>query len=80
MNLSGRYKYVTRDEGGGDYYIALELSSPQADDAATYKVHAQNDHGASNASLTLNFGGEYHKIIVLRRSNQRIYRYFENNI
>ena len=70
VKLSGRYKYVTRDEGGDDYYIALELSSPQLDDAATYKVHAQNDHGASNATLTLNFGGEYHKPIFLRNYNR----------
>ena len=58
--ILGRYKYVTRDEGEGNYYIALELTSPQNDDAATYKVDAKNAHGQSSAALILNFGGELH--------------------
>ena len=52
---SGRYRFITKDEGGNTYYVALELSEPQAVDAATYKLNAKNKFGESNANLKLNF-------------------------
>jgi len=52
---SGRYRFIIKDEGGNTYYIALELSEPQAVDAATYKLNAKNKFGESNANLKLNF-------------------------
>lgn len=48
-----------QEESPGVYYIALELASPEAIDAATYKLNARNEHGESNANLKLNFDGEY---------------------
>ena len=59
MCCSGRYKYITKEESPGVYYVALELSTPEAIDAATYKLNARNEHGESNANLKLNFDGEY---------------------
>ncbi len=56
--ISGRYKYVAREESEGNFYIALELDSPEAVDAATYRLHAINQHGESNANLKLNFDGK----------------------
>ena len=53
---SGRYRFITKDEGSNTYYIALELSEPQSADAATYKLNAKNKFGESNANLKLNFG------------------------
>ena len=59
MCYTGRYKYITKEESAGVYYVALELNSPEAIDAATYKLNARNEHGESNANLKLNFDGEY---------------------
>ena len=56
--VSGRYHYVETEESAGLYYVALELSDPQAVDAATYKLNVRNEHGESNANLKLNFDGE----------------------
>ena len=56
---SGRYKYITKEESAGVYYVALELSTPEAIDAATYKLYARNEHGESNANLKLNFDGKH---------------------
>jgi len=56
---SGRYKYIIKEESAGLYYVALELSTPESIDAATYKLNARNVHGESNANLKLNFDGEY---------------------
>ena len=55
----GRYKYIIKEESANVYYIALELASPEAIDAATYKLNARNQHGESNANLKLNFDGNY---------------------
>jgi len=57
---AGRYKYMIKEESAGVYYIALELSTPEAIDAATYKLNARNQHGESNANLKLNFDGIHH--------------------
>jgi len=54
---AGRYKYITKEESAGVYYVALEVSTPEAIDAATYKLNARNEHGESNANLKLNFDG-----------------------
>ncbi len=64
---------MLRDEGENNYYIALELSDPQPDDGATYRVHAKNQHGESKANLTLNFDGKDcpflgHAAVAARRS------------
>ena len=56
--FSGRYTYISKEEKPGQYYFALELSEPQAIDAATYRLNARNLHGESNANLKLNFDGE----------------------
>jgi len=56
---TGRYKYIIKEESANVYYIGLELSSPEAIDAATYKLNARNVHGESNANLKLNFDGEF---------------------
>ncbi|KAK2158170.1 hypothetical protein LSH36_175g03027 [Paralvinella palmiformis] len=53
----GRYRYITKEEKDGEYYIALELSSPQAGDGGTYKLNAKNPAGESNANLKLNLDG-----------------------
>ncbi|KAK2180737.1 hypothetical protein NP493_429g01115 [Ridgeia piscesae] len=55
LSDGGRYRFIIKDEGGNTYYIALELSEPQAVDAATYKLNAKNKFGESNANLKLNF-------------------------
>ena len=49
---------MEKEESAGTYYVALELSDPQAVDAATYKLNVKNQHGESNANLKLNFDGE----------------------
>jgi len=51
----GRYRYITTEQSPGNYYAALELSDPQAVDAATYRLSARNQSGESNANLKLNF-------------------------
>lgn len=61
----GRYKYICKEETKGTYYIALELSNPQAVDGATYKLHAKNANGESNANLNLNFDGKCRNIFQL---------------
>jgi len=48
-----------KEESAGLYYVALELSTPESIDAATYKLNARNVNGESNANLKLNFDGEY---------------------
>lgn len=61
----GRYRYIEREEGEGNFYVALELSEPQAVDAATYRLNARNQFGESNANLKLNFDGKYLYLISL---------------
>jgi len=51
----GRYKFITKEESQGNYYVALELSDPQPVDGATYRLNAKNQFGESNANLKLNF-------------------------
>ena len=46
-----------KEESSGVYYVALEVSTPEAIDAATYKLNVRNEHGEGNANLKLNFDG-----------------------
>jgi hypothetical protein len=55
LSDGGRYRYIETEESPGVYYVGLELSNPQAVDAATYKLNAKNQYGESNANLKLNF-------------------------
>ena len=41
------------------YYVALELSTPESIDVATYTLIVCNDYGENNASHELNVDGEY---------------------
>jgi len=59
VRCAGRYKYIIKEESANVYYIGLELSTPEAIDAATYKLNARNQHGESNANLKLNFDGNH---------------------
>jgi len=68
-NVTGRYKYITKEESANVYYVALELSAPEAIDAATYKLNARNVHGESNANLKLNFDGDFMRPVYLRKTN-----------
>ena len=49
---------MSNEEKSGEFYVALELSSPEPVDAATYRLNAKNSSGESNANLKLNFDGE----------------------
>ena len=55
LSNGGRYRFISEEESAGSFYVALELSDPQPVDGATYKLHAKNQHGESNANLKLNF-------------------------
>ena len=69
--FAGRYHYVSRKEGEGQYYIALELSDPQTVDAATYRLNAKNSHGESNANLKLNFDGKQALLVTSPETHLR---------
>lgn len=53
----GRYKFIEKEESPGQYFIALELESALAVDAAVYKLNVKNSAGEANANLKLNFDG-----------------------
>ena len=72
--ISGRYKYICTEESKGTFYIALELTSPQAGDGATYKLNAKNANGESNANLSLNFDGMlYYRVLEFSEIHDRWY-------
>ena len=64
--LTGRYKFIDKEESAGQYYFALELSSPEPVDAATYKLNTRNSAGESNANLKLNFDSKWTEIITIQ--------------
>ncbi|XP_023314711.1 muscle M-line assembly protein unc-89-like isoform X1 [Trichogramma pretiosum] len=46
---------LSLDKDGHSYFSSLEIKNVTVEDAGKYKVTAKNDHGESNATISLNF-------------------------
>lgn len=54
----GRNLIYCDNLGDGMFFACLEIDDVTMEDAGQYKLHAQNAHGESNATITLNFDSE----------------------
>uniref|UniRef100_A0ABD2XAR8 Ig-like domain-containing protein n=1 Tax=Trichogramma kaykai TaxID=54128 RepID=A0ABD2XAR8_9HYME len=49
---------LSLDKDGHSYFSSLEIKNVTVEDAGKYKVTAKNDHGESNATISLNFDSD----------------------
>ncbi|RWS22157.1 twitchin-like protein, partial [Leptotrombidium deliense] len=55
---SSHFKMTKKETGKDTFTVCLLIDDPQLEDGGTYRCHASNENGESNANIALNFEGD----------------------